>query len=88
MQYAAKSQLYRYQPPIPKTIQIRQLRHVGYCWRSKDVLISDDLLWNPAYGCANVIWLTRTYNNCTDAGCSLEDLPKAMGETDEWRESV
>ena len=37
---ANKEQLYKYLPPISLYIQLRQ-RHAGYCWRSKDKLISD-----------------------------------------------
>ena len=33
--------------PITKTIQVRQTRHAGYCWRSRDELIRDVLLWIP-----------------------------------------
>ena len=32
-----------------KTIQVRRTRHAGHCWRSKDELISDVLLWTPTY---------------------------------------
>ena len=43
-------------PPtlITKSIQVRQIRHVGNCWRSKDGLISDILLWTPSHGQAKV----------------------------------
>ena len=34
-------------PPSTKTIQVRRTRHAGHCWRSKDELISDVLLWTP-----------------------------------------
>ena len=30
-----------------KTIQVRWTRHAGYCWRSRNKLISDVLLWIP-----------------------------------------
>ena len=46
-QHPTKQQLYRHQPPITKTIKIRRTRHAEHCWRSKDELISDILLWNP-----------------------------------------
>ena len=39
-----KQQLYGHLPPISKTIQISRTRHAGYCWKSKDELISDVLL--------------------------------------------
>ena len=36
--------------PITKTIQVRRTRHAGHCWRSRDELISDVLLWTPTHG--------------------------------------
>ena len=49
-QHPTKQQLYGHLPPITKIIQIRQTRHTGHCWRSRDNLISDVLLWTPTYG--------------------------------------
>ena len=49
-QHPTRHQLYGHLPPITKTIQVRRTRHAGHCWRSKDELISDVLLWTPAYG--------------------------------------
>ena len=46
-QHPTKHQLYGYLPPITKTIQVRRARHAGHCWRSRDELISDVLLWTP-----------------------------------------
>ena len=43
-------QLYGHLTPITKTIQVTWTRHVGHCWRSRDELISDVLLWTPTYG--------------------------------------
>ena len=43
--HPTKQQLYGHLPPITKTIQIRRTRHAGHCWRSRDKLISDVLLW-------------------------------------------
>ena len=36
-----------YLHPITKTIQVRRTRHAGHCWRSRDELIRDVLLWIP-----------------------------------------
>ena len=44
-QHPTKHQLYGHLPPITKTIQVRRTRHAGHCWRSKDELTSDVLLW-------------------------------------------
>ena len=87
-QHPTRHQLYGHQPPIWKTIQVRQTRHVGHWWRSKDELISDVLLLTTAYGQAKAGWPARTYIQqlCEDTGCSPEDLPKAMNDWEKWRE--
>ena len=89
-QHPTKQQLYSHLPPISQTIQIRQTRHVGHCWRSKDKLFSDIFLWTPLHIHASVDRPTRTYLQqlWTDTGCSLEDLPGVMDDRDEWRERV
>ena len=50
LQHPTRHQLYGHLSPITKTIQVRQTRHAGYCWKSRDELISDVLLWTPTYG--------------------------------------
>ena len=89
-QHPTRLQLYGHLPPITKTIQVRRTRHAGHCWRSKDELISDVLLWTPTYGCARVGRLARTYIQqlCEDTGCNPEDLPEAMNDREKWRERV
>ena len=42
-QHSKKQQLYGHLPTITKTIQARQTRYAGHCWRSEDELISDIL---------------------------------------------
>ena len=46
-QHPTRRQLYGHLPPITKTIQARRTRHAGHCWRSKDEIVSDVLLWTP-----------------------------------------
>ena len=89
-QHPTRHQLYGHLPPITKTIQVRRTRLAGHCWRSKDELISDVLLWTPTYGQAKAGRPARTYVQqlCEDAGCSPEDLPKAMNDREKWRERV
>ena len=81
-QHPTKQQLYSHLPPITKTIQVRRTRHAGYCWRSRDELISDVLLWTPLHGQAKAERPARTYIHqlCADTGCSSEDLPEAMDD--------
>ena len=87
-QHPTRHQLYGHFPPITKTIQVRRTRHAGHCWRSRDELISDVLLWIPAYGQAKAGRPARTYIQqlCEDTGCNHEDLPKAMNDWEKWRE--
>ena len=90
-QHPTRHQLYGHLPPIMKTIQVRRrARHAGHCWRSKDELMSDILLWIPAYGQAKAGWPAQTYIQqlCQDMGCSPEDQPKAMNDREKWRERV
>ena len=89
-QLRARHQLYGHLLPITKTIQVRRTRHSGYCWRSRDELISDVLLWTSTYDRAKAGRPARTYiqHLCEDTGCSPEDLPEAMNDREKWRERV
>ena len=89
-QHPTRHQLYGHLPSITKTIQVRRTRHAGHCWRSKDELISDVLLWIPTYGRAKAGRPARTYIQqlCEDTGCNLEDLPEAMSDREKGRERV
>ena len=45
-QHPRRHQLYGHLPPITKTIQVR---HAGHCWRNRDELVRDVLLWTPPH---------------------------------------
>ena len=89
-QHPTRRQLYGHLPPITKTIQVRQARHARHCWRSKDELVSDVLLWTPTYGQAKAGQPAWTYIQqlCEDTGCNLEDQPEAISDREKWREMV
>ena len=81
-QHPTRRQPYGHLPPITKTIQARRTRHAGHCWRSKDEIVSDALLWTPAYGQSKAgrpAW-TFIQQLCDDTGCNPEDLPEAMND--------
>ena len=61
-QHPTRHQLYGHLPPITKTIQVRPTRHTGHCWRSRDELISDILIWTPTYGRAKAGRPARTWD--------------------------
>ena len=69
---------------------VRRTRHAGHCWRSRDELIRDVLLWIPTHGRAKAGRPARTYIQqlCEDTGCCPEDLPRAINDREEWRERV
>ena len=71
-------------------LQIRRTKHTGHCRRNKDELISDVLLWTPAYGRAKVGRPARTYIQqlCADTGYSLEDFLGAMDDREGLRARV
>ena len=85
-QHPTRHQLYGHLPPITKTIQVRRTRHAVHCWRSRDELKSDVLLWTPTYSRAKAGRPARTYIQqlCEDTGCS----PEAMNDREKWRERV
>ena len=89
-QHPTKQQLYGHLPPIMKTIKIRQTRHVGHCWRSRDELISDVLLWTPSHRQAKAGHPAWTYIQqlYADTRCSLKDLLKALDDREVWQEMV
>ena len=89
-QHSTKQQLYGHLTPITKTIKIKRTRHAGHCWRSRDDLISDVLLWTPSHGRAKGGRPARTYIQqlCADSRCSPGDLPKAMDDREVWRKRV
>ena len=89
-QHPTRHQLYGHLPPITKTIQVRWTRCAGHCWRCRNELISDVLVWIPAYDQAKAGQPARTYIQqlYEDTGCNPEDLPEAMNDKEKWRERV
>ena len=88
--HPTRHQLYDHLLPIAKTNRVRRTRHAGNCWRRRDELINDVLLWTLTYGRAKAGRPARTYIQqlCEDTGCSPEDLPEAMNDREKWREKV
>ena len=89
-QHSTKQQLYGHSPPITKTIKIRRTKHAGHCWRNRDELISDVLLWIPSHGRAKAGRPARTYIHqlCADTGCIPEDLSEVIDDREGRRERI
>ena len=84
-QNTTRHQLYGHLPSNTKTIEVKRTRHAGLCWKSRDELISDVLLWTPTYGRAKTGRPARTY---IQQLCIPEDLPEAMNDREKWWERV
>ena len=89
-QHPTRHQLYGHLSPITKTIQVRRTRYAGHCWRSRDELISDVLLWTPHIWPSKSRTTSLTYIQqlCDDTGCSTKELSEAMNNREKWRERV
>ena len=74
-QHHTRHQPHGHLPPIAKTIQIRQTRHAGHFWRSRDELISDVLRAKAGRKATTYI-----QQLCEDTGCRPEDMPEAMND--------
>ena len=71
-------------PSIVQNIQVKQLRHAEYCWRSKGELIRDVFLWTATHGhtCVRRPIYTYIHQLGTNTGYSLEDLQRAINDWD------
>ena len=70
-QYFTKQLLLGHLPLISQTMQGRQTKHEGHCWRSKDELISDVFKEQGSVSQSAKTYLCQI---CADTGCFLKDL--------------
>ena len=86
-QHPTKQKLYGLLLPITQTIQVRQTRYAGHCWRSKAELLSNVLLWTSIYVFASVSRPARSYIHqlCANNGFSVGDLPGEIDDRDGWQ---
>ncbi len=82
--------LYRNSPTLSSELRQRRLRFAGHCWRSKNEISSDLLMWEPLHGKRRRGAPARTYIDVLqeDTGIEKEDLPKLMADTVLWRSYV
>ena len=89
-QHPTNTELYGKIPPLSNSIQERRMRFAGHCWRSKNEIVSDVLLWQPKHGKTSRGRPVRTFIDQLrdDSGCSIHDLPAAMSERKGWQARV
>ena len=88
--YPSKKVLYGYLPPISLKIRDRRLHFCGHCYRSQNELISNVLLWQPRHGSNPIGRPRKTFISqlVDDTGCTIDELPTAMNDRDEWRKRI
>ena len=67
-----------------------RLRFIGDCWRRKDEVISEQLLWEPKRGARKRGRPATTYIDQlrNDTGLSIAELKSIMGNRKEWMKLV
>ena len=67
-----------------------KLQFIGHCWRKKDEVISDLLLWEPKHGARKRGRPALTYVDQlrNDTGLSIAELKSIMGNRKEWMKLV
>ena len=82
--------LYGNLPRVSTILKERRTRFAGHCYRSKEEIISDVLLWTPAHGTCKAGRPHKTYVKqlMEDTNCPLEDLPQSMQDRNFWRDRV
>ena len=76
-------------PKITDTMKIRRLWFIGHCWRRKEEVTSEPLLWEPKHD-ARMRRPAITYVDQlpNDSGLSIAELKIIMGNQKEWMKLV
>ena len=88
--HLTNKELYANIPRISSTLKQQRLRFAGHCWRNKDELAGDVLLWEPTHGSRKRGRPMITYINQieNDSEYTKEELPNAMNDRILWRNCV
>ena len=89
-EHPTKERLYGKIPNVITMVRERRMRFAGHCWRHKEEIASDTLLWQPTHGHTAVGRPAKTFVDQLqeDAGLEKEDLATAMMDRDLWRKRV
>ena len=89
-EHPTKQRLYGTIPALSRTIVKARMRFAGHCYRSKEELVSEVLMWKPSHGKASVGRPPKTYVQqlAVDAGCDTTELHGLMLNRNLWRERV
>ena len=89
-QHPTKEELYGNIPVISEIVRERRTKYAGHCYRSKDELVGDLLLWIPNHGHSGIGRPRRTCIDqlSNDVGMPVDDLKPSVEDRDVWRERV
>ena len=89
--HLTNEQLYGDIQKISKSIRMQRLRFTGHCWRSKDEVASDLVLWQPQHGNRSRGSPAKTYidqlRDDTDL-LTTDEIKTAMNDREEWKKYV
>ena len=88
--HLSNAELYGNIPRVTATIRQQRLRFAGHCWRSKNELSSEVLLWEPSHGKRSRGRPRKTYVDqlIADTAYTYEDLANLMDDRDRWKELI
>ena len=89
--HLTNEQLYGNIPKISKSIRMQRLRFAGHCWRSKDEVASDLVLWQPQHGNLSRGRPAKTYiDQLRDDNDLLttDEIKTTMNDREGWRKYV
>ena len=83
-------ELYGNLPKISETICERRVRFSGHCWRSREEVVHQLILWAQSHGKRSRGRPPTTYIDqlTDDTGMEREELGTAMGDRNVWKEVV
>ena len=90
-EHMTNEMLYEDLPPVTLKIQQRRLRLAGHCWRHKEEIASQLVLWEPVEGKRNRGRQNTTYidNLLQDTGmANTQELCTVMEDRTGWRKLV
>ena len=89
-EHPTKERLYGKIPNVITMVRERRMRFAGHCWRHKEEIASDTLLWQPTYRHTAVGRPAKTYVDQLqeDSGLEKADLATAMMNRNLWRKQV
>ena len=89
-QHMTNKELYGILPKITDIICERRIRFSGHCWRSKEEVVHQVLLWEPKHGKRSSGQPPRTFIDqlTDDTGILRDELGTVMEDRNVWKEVI